>query len=231
MSPYAEEDLLPLSALQHLAFCERQCALIHLEGIWGENALTAEGRQLHERAHESDSESRRALRLARGLRLRSLRLGLIGMSDVVEFYCLGEMPRNPAGASLPGIAGFWQAFPVEYKRGRPKRDHCDEIQLCAQAICLEEMLETTIPEGALFYGEPRRRENVSFTPGLRDETEALALRLHVLMTNGKTPMAHYSKKCDNCSLIFSCLPKVTEHPGSVGCYLSQAFPPKEDENE
>jgi len=128
--PYAEDDLLPLSGLQHLVFCERQWALIHIEQMWSENRLTAEGRALHDRAHDAGSESRPGLRIARGLRLRSLRLGLSGQADVVEFRAA------PSGVSLPAENGLWQPFPVEYKRGRPKPDHCDHVQLCAQALCL-----------------------------------------------------------------------------------------------
>lgn len=146
-SGFLEDDLLPLSGLQHLAFCERQWALIHIEQSWAENRLTAQGRVLHNRAHDGPPESRPGLRIARGLRLRSLRLGLSGQADVVEFY------PAPDGIALPGETGLWRPFPVEYKRGRPKAGRCDEVQLCAQALCLEEMFARPIPSGALFYWE------------------------------------------------------------------------------
>lgn len=187
---YDEADLLPLSALQHLMFCERQCALIHIEQAWAENRFTAEGRVLHERAHEGGSESRGGVRTARGLRIRSLRLGLIGQADVVE------LPKDGP------------PFPVEYKRGKPKANRCDEVQLCAQAMCLEEMLEVSIPGGALFYGQPRRRTDVVFDDTLRGLTENTAYRLHALVERGVTPPAFYDKKCESCSLIQQCQPKL-----------------------
>ncbi len=175
-----ENDLLPLSALQHLMFCERQCALIHLEQAWAENRYTAEGRAMHDRVHESDAEQRGNVRIARGLRIRSLDLGLIGQADVVEFH------RSASGGEQP--------FPVEFKRGRPKPNECDEIQLCAQALCLEEMLGVTVPEGAIFYGKPRRRYPVTFNPSLRSLTQQTAGRLHQLVADGVTPPAVYEKK-------------------------------------
>jgi len=204
---YSEDDLLPLSALQHLMFCERQCALIHLEGVWDENRLTAEGRILHEKVHEGGDETRGDVRIARGLRLRSLRLGITGQADVVEFHRQAD--------------GSWQPFPVEYKRGRPKPDTCDEVQLCAQAFCLEEMLGAQIPEGAIFYGQPRRRHGAVFSAELRHQTEASAARLHDLLDSGLTPRAVYEKKCDNCSLKLSCLPEVAGRGKSAKRYLGQ----------
>lgn len=209
---YDEDELLPLSGLQHLAFCERQWALIHIEGIWTENRLTVEGRHLHERVHQQESETRGKVRIVRGLRLHSLRLGIIGQADVVEFHA-GE------GKELP--------FPVEYKRGRPKPDICDEVQLCAQALCLEEMLNVTIREGAIFYGQPRRRHDVVFTDELRMETEARAERMHRLFQEGATPIAPYQSKCDNCSLYHWCLPKTTGKNKSVSTYIQQIFSPQE----
>lgn len=201
---FSEDDLQPISALQHLSFCERQWALIHLEHVWEENLLTVEGRHLHERVHEADSESRKGLRLARALRLRSLRLGLSGVADVVEFHACGE---DAGGALVPELPGRWRVVPVEYKRGRPKRDRCDEVQLCAQAMCLEEMLNTRVAAGALFYGQTRRRLDVVFDRALRTETEALAMRLHELVQAGVTPPPVYTKACENCSLKEACLPK------------------------
>src|SRR6185437_7045789 len=184
---FSEDELLPISALQHVVFCERQWALIHLEQLWSENRLTAEGRILHDRAHATESESRGDVRVSRGLRIHSLRLGLSGIADIVEFH------RNPKGTRLSGVDGLWQPFPVEYKRGRPKPNQCDEIQLCAQALCLEESLGTNIPAGALFYGKQRRRLEVLLGASLRARTEALAARLHELTHARKTPPAIYEK--------------------------------------
>jgi CRISPR-associated exonuclease Cas4 len=185
---YEEDQLLPLSGLQHLVFCERQWALIHLEQQWEENRLTAEGNLLHEAAHREGKESRPGVKICRGLRLRSLHLGLAGQADIVEFH-----DRQP--------------FPVEYKRGKPKADLSDRIQLCSQAMCLEEMLDLTIPNGALFYGTTRRRMDVAFGETLRQEVERLAERMHDLYTKKRTPIVEYAPKCDNCSLIEICLPK------------------------
>ena len=206
---YTESDLLPLSGLQHLAFCERQWALIHLEQQWLENRLTAEGRQMHERAHEQKEQWRDGLHISRALSVRSLRLGLVGVVDVVEFQ------PKPKGASRP--------FPIEYKRGRPKPDRCDEVQLCAQAMCLEEMLDVEVPCGAIFYGQPRRRMKVSFDISLRTETEVLAQRLHALYDARVTPPAQYAPKCDRCSLFNVCLPPAAGEQRSVTKYLKRAL--------
>ena len=169
-SPSADESLVMISALQHWLFCRRQCALIHLEQVWEENRLTASGRVLHERVDERKSETRRTLRQAMAVRLVSHRLGVWGVADMVEFH-LADAECAPDGtkvaARLPGLAGFWRPFPVEYKRGKPKSHRADEVQLCAQAICLEEMLGVSIPTGALFYGEPRRRDRKSTTSELQ----------------------------------------------------------------
>lgn len=194
MRAFGDDDLLPLSALQHLLFCERQCALIHIEGVWAENRLTVEGQHLHQRAHEGPDETRSGIRLARGLPLRSLRLGLVGKADVVEFHP-GEGPE-----SRP------RPFPVEYKRGQPKSHDADRVQICAQALCLEEMLGIAVPAGALFYGRTRRRLDVSFDAALRRLTEETARRLHALVVEGQTPKAVREPKCDSCSLLDLCLP-------------------------
>lgn len=225
---YDEADLLPISALQHLAFCERQWALIHLEGMWAENRLTVEGHHLHDRTHKPETESRGDVRTARALRLRSLRLGLTGIADVVEFHRVAEVPEDyasqvnqtPSGVRLPGVPGQWRPAPVEYKRGRPKLGPYDEIQLCAQALCLEEMLGVCIPAGFLFYGEPRQRHKVELTSALREQTEGLAARLHELTLSDRTPLAVYEKKCESCSLLTLCMPKTTGGRKSVGRYLS-----------
>jgi len=195
---YAIDDLLPLSALQHIVFCERQCAMIYTEQAWAENRLTVEGKIMHERVHDESRESRGDVRIDYGVSLRSLRLGLIGKADVVEFH------RHPDGSWLP--------FPVEYKRGKPKADDCDKVQLCAQAICLEEMLSVAIPEGALFYGQTRHRLDVVF-----DEAQ----RAHDLIASGTTPPPLYEKWCESCSLLSECLPKTIQKRRSVKSYLTR----------
>lgn len=204
---YSEDDLLPISALQHLVFCERQCALIHIEQAWDENRFTAEGRIMHERVHEVGEESRGNVRITRGVSLRSLRLGLIGKADVVEFY------REQGGV--------WRPFPVEHKRGKPKPDESDRVQLCAQALCLEEMLGAEVPSGALFYGRTRHRLDIGFDEALRAETEKAAEQLHGLIGSGTTPKPVYTKKCKSCSLMDRCLPQVLRGKRSVRSYLSQ----------
>ncbi len=201
------DDLIMISALQHYAVCPRQCALIHVEQIWTESGRTAEGRIMHERVHDESRESRGDVRIEYGVALRSLRLGLIGKADVVEFH------RQPDGSWLP--------FPVEYKRGKPKADDCDKVQLCAQAICLEEMLAVVIPEGALFYGQTRHRLDVVFDDALRGETEETARRAHELIESGATPKPVYAKRCDSCSLVAECLPKTIEKRRSVKSYLTR----------
>jgi len=219
---YDEDDLLPLSALQHLLFCERQCALIHLEGVWQDNRLTVQGSQLHERVHQAGDETRGDVRIARGVRLRSLRLGLSGKADVVEFHRLPETgpaaDADSPGAVLPGLPGRWRPFPVEYKRGRPKRNLCDKVQLCAQALCLEEMLDVHLAGGTLFYGATRKRQPVDFDHHLRRETEGAAHRLHQLIADGTTPTPTFDKKCRRCSLLSLCLPEVAGR-GSAERYL------------
>lgn len=218
---FDEADLLPLSALQHLAFCARQCALIHVEGLWAENRLTAEGRHMHRRVDQTETRIQEGRRLVRGLRLRSLSLGLAGRADLVEFHPIaGEPPGGHADAArLPDVEGLWRPVPVESKHGRPKPGRCDEAQLCAQSICLEEMLDCAIPEGAIFYGKPRRRTRVAFTDELRAETRDLALRLHELIRSGQTPPAAYTPRCRSCSLLQLCLPGSAASGKSARAYL------------
>lgn len=222
---YTEDDLLPISALQHLVFCPRQCGLIHIEQLWDENRLTAQGRQLHERVHEADDENRPGVRIVRGLRIHSYRLGLIGQADVVEFH------QSQTGIELPGANGLWQPFPIEYKRGKPKKNGCDEVQLCAQTMCLEEMLEVNVSEGALFYGKPRKRKAVKLTNLLRRQTEETARQVHELLDGCITPTASYEKKCNSCSLYYRCMPKTTGIKKKIDLYLEKAFTlPTETEN-
>jgi CRISPR-associated exonuclease Cas4 len=210
---YTEDELIPLSALQHLIFCERQCALIHVEQAWVENLFTAEGRIMHDRVDTGNKDSRGKVRMEYSMPLRSLRMGLIGKADVVEFHLLKDASSNEK----------WQPFPVEYKRGKPKKDNCDKVQLCAQALCLEEMLNTVIYEGALFYGKIRRRQDVEFDERLRQQTEDTAKRVHELIKAGKTPRPVYSKKCESCSFLELCLPKIIGKNRSVKRYLKNTL--------
>lgn len=237
---FAEDELLPISALQHWAFCERQAALIHLEREWAENRLTTEGKQLHERAHSAQSESRPRGRTVRSLQVRSERLGLIGVCDIVEFLRPSETeaedasteggPDGAEGDSRPPhglveavrqvatgapptalaerFAG-WTVRPVEYKRGKPKKNDCDRIQLAAQAICLEEMLQLSIPTGLLFYGETRRRTVVEIDVRLRARVEAGAARLREIFRDRRTPPPIEGPHCLKCSLHAICMPELS----------------------
>jgi len=190
---YLEADLIPISALQHYLVCPRQCALIHLEGLWAENRLTAEGRVLHEKADRGLTETRGEVKTVTGLKLRSLSLGLSGQADVVEFHRDG---------------GLWRPFPVEYKRGRLQKRDADAAQLCAQAMCLEEMLGLEVPAGALFYGQTRRRLPVLFDGALKNLTRATAEAVHALFASGRTPppIQGGGRLCRSCSLAAECLP-------------------------
>ena len=215
LKPYNEDELIPLSALQHLLFCERQCALIHIEQAWAENRLTVEGRHLHERVDEVGQESRGRIRTVFGMPLRSLRLGISGKADAVEFHRQGDNGE--------GDRAVWLPFPVEYKRGKPKMDDCDVVQLCAQGLCLEEMLGLTVAEGAMYYGKPRRRLAVAFDETLRAKTREAARHLHELIDGGKTPRVRYEKKCDSCSLLSLCMPKVTGSRRTVKAYMADVL--------
>ena len=169
---YPEADFIPISALQHYLYCPRQCALIHLDRAWEENVFTAQGRLMHENAHAAGTESRKNIHAALDCILGSERLGIRGVADIVEFH---------------RINGHWQPYPVEYKRGRPKKSDADRVQLCAQAMCLEEMRQTTITEGALYYGQTRRRETVLFDRQLRELTEKNhRRRTYTVFTNRAT---------------------------------------------
>ncbi len=207
---YDEDQLLPLSALQHLLFCERQCALIHIEQVWADNQFTSEGNLLHERTHEGPDESRHGGRIARGMPVRSLDLGLSGQCDVVEFH-LGRARALPS-----------EVIPVEYKRGKPKAHAADEVQLCAQALCLEEMLGVEIKRGMLYYGKRRRRTEVPFNSNLRTLTRETAQRLHKLIDSRITPLAQREKKCESCSLLEICLPDALRfRRGVAGWFAAQ----------
>lgn len=208
---YEEEDLVPLSALQHFMFCPRQCALIHLEQTWEENRFTAEGRLQHRRVDAGGSEKRRNVRAASGLPIRSLRLGLSGKADMVEFHL--------------GDDGLKRPYPVERKRGRRKEEDWDRVQLCAQALCLEEMLGFPVPEGALFYEKERHREVVALEEALRRRTEEIARAVHDLMNARVTPPPVPSAVCNSCSLVSRCLPERAGSTGRVDRYYHRMLDP------
>ncbi len=223
---FSQDDLIPISSIADLVFCERRAALHFLEGTWEENLFTAEGHILHDKTHETDCEMRKDIRIVRGLRLRSLRLGLSGVADVVEFHRViassrgfGSDGETQSGTTLPGIAGLWRPFPIEYKRGKLKHERSYEIQLCAQGICLGEMLNVQVDNGAIFYGKSMRRQDVAFSEGLRQETETAARRMHDLIASGITPPPVYEKRCKSCSLIGECLPKTVGKRSLVKRYL------------
>ena len=212
---YKEEDFLQLSGLQHFRFCRRQWALIHIENLWSENLRTVEGELLHQRAHNAaQRESRGNLLITRDMRVFSATLGISGACDVVEFH------KSGSGIPLPGKDGTYQPYPVEYKRGSPRSDDANHLQLCAQARCLEEMLCCDIPEGALYYGETRHREKVDFTEELRQQVKAALQEMHQLYQRQYTPKVRPSKSCNACSLKELCLPKLMQKK-SVAGYLQQ----------
>lgn len=202
-----ESELIPISALQHMLYCPRRCALIHVERQWVENRFTAEGRLLHERVDAGGHERRRGVRIARGVAVRSLRLGVAGIADVVEVGCDDR-----------------SLYPVEYKRGRPMRHRADQVQLCAQALCLEEMLARPVPEGALFYGRSRRRRAVAFDKELRELTERTVADTRRLLDCGGTPLPEYeAAKCEACSLMDICQPRKPRGSGVVYRWLAAAI--------
>lgn len=211
---YNADELLGLSGIQHFLFCRRQWALIYVEMQWQDNELTIDGRHLHERVDDPFfTETRRDVVISRAVPVASYKLGLSGICDVVEFI------RSPEGVSLPGREGFFTPVPIEYKRGRPKRDPIDEAQLCAQAMCLEEMLAVTIPRGFLYYGQTRKREPVEFTDDLRRLVREAAAEMHAYMARGYTPRVKISKACRSCSLADICLPEMQTKTIKASTYI------------
>ena len=200
---YSEDEYLQLAGLQHFFFCRRRWALIHIEQQWADNFKTVDGSLMHKAAHDkSFFESRGDLLITRGMNVFSATLGVAGECDVVEFV------RHKQGITLRGKAGTWQPYPVEYKRGSYNEDAGDRLQLCGQAMCLEEMLCCTIPEGALYYGETRRRMVVEFVPELRQQVKDSLSEMHELYRRGYTPKVKPKKSCRACSLVELCLPKL-----------------------
>ena len=215
---YTPEEHLPLSGIQHFVFCRRQWALIHIEQQWAENVLTAEGRLLHKRADDPFfTEKRGDLIIARSVPVASSTLGLTGICDVVEFSAAAE----GEGVQLPGREGFWRPVPVEYKRGRKKHGHEDEAQLCAQAICLEEMLLVEIPRGYVFYARTRTREPVEFTDELRALVRKSAEEMHRYFRRGHTPKVRKTKACRSCSLAEICLPDLQNRRTPASRYIRE----------
>lgn len=222
---YQEEDFLLLSGLQHFKFCRRQWALIHIENQWKENFRTTDGAILHENVHdETFSESRGGLLVTRDMRVFSATLGVSGACDVLEFH------RGKTGIPLKGREGLWQPYPVEYKRGKPKEGDEDILQLCGQAMCLEEMLCCEIPSGALYYGEPRKRQKVEFTPELREEVRTMLAQMHELYRRGSTPKVKPTKACNACSLKEICLPALMRKK-TVADYLRRAMSSEVEEGK
>jgi CRISPR-associated exonuclease Cas4 len=208
---FSDDQLLPISALQHFVFCQRRAALVHIEGLWSENRFTAEGQIVHQRAHDSKrSENRPGIRIVRGLELRSYSLGLTGKADVVEFKL--------------NVQGEVQAvFPVEYKRGKAKKRLGREfrVQLCAQTLCLEEMMQCSISVGAIYYAKSRQRLEIPFDRSLRKETNQAIEQLHALIQSQHTPVAKYEKKCQRCSLHAHCLPKALKPKATASYFVQQ----------
>lgn len=210
---YNEEDFLQLSGLQHFAFCRRQWALIHIEEQWAENYRTMDGAVLHEKAHDSEfRESRGDTIITRGVSVYSARLGVSGQCDVLEYH------RGAEGIPMKDREGLWQPYPVEYKRGQPKENDADILQLCGQAMCLEDMLCCDITEGAIYYAQIHRRQKVLFTPELRQRVENMLDEMHSLYKRRYTPKVKPTKSCNACSLKELCLPKLLRKK-SVEAYL------------
>jgi CRISPR-associated exonuclease Cas4 len=213
---YSPDELLPLSGIQHFVFCRRQWALIHVERQWQENVLTSEGRLMHKRTDDPFfTETRNGVVTARAMPIASYRLGLAGVCDVVEFT------ESPEGVRLPGWQSLYLAAPVEYKRGREKQDACDEAQLCAQAMCLEEMLSVKIQTGSLYYGEIRHRVEVELSGELRNLVVEMAEEMHAYFKRGYTPRVKPSKACRSCSLVDICLPELLENGVPASKYIKE----------
>lgn len=211
---YQSDNLLPLSGIQHFVFCRRQWALIHVERQWQENYLTVDGKLMHDRVDDPFfSETRKDLIITRSMPVASYHYGLIGVCDVVEFRFA------ESGVQLKDKQGLYQPAPVEYKRGHHKRDRCDEAQLCAQALCLEEMLSVSIPLGYIYYGQTRHREEVSLDDELRKYVIDMINEMHTYYDHGYTPRVKPSKACNSCSLQNVCLPVLQEHIQSASKYI------------
>lgn len=214
---YSEEEYLQISGIQHFRFCRRQWALIHVENQWSENYRTVDGKLMHKNAHDHDYRESRVDRIiTRGVSVFSPTLGVTGQCDVLEYH------RGKMGISITGKDGLWLPFPVEYKRGSPREDNADELQLCCQAMCLEEMLCCEISKGAVFYGEIRHRKNILFTEELRQEVRNSLKEMHELLRRGYTPKVKPNKSCNACSLKDLCMPNLMKIK-NVREYLREAL--------
>lgn len=215
MMEYKEDDFLLLSGIQHFAFCKRQWALIHIEQQWQENLRTIEGEILHEKTHdETVKEKRGDLIISRGMAIFSRTLGITGACDVVELH------KSPGGVNIFGRDGAYKPVPIEYKRGKPKEDESDVLQLCAQAMCLEEMLLCKIPEAFMFYWETKRRLKIILDDDLREHVKTIIKEMHELYDKRYTPKVKLSKSCKACSLTEVCMPKLCKNL-SVNEYIKK----------
>ena len=210
MMEYNEDDFLLLSGIQHFSFCKRQWALIHIEQQWQENLRTVEGGILHEKTHDNTIKEKRGdLIVTRGMAIFSRSLGITGACDVVELH------KAIDGVSIFGRDGTYNPIPIEYKRGKPKEDNSDVLQLCAQAICLEEMLLCEIPEAFLYYGETKHRLKIIIDDGLRQQVKTIVKEMHELYDKRYTPKVKTSKKCKSCSLSEICMPKLCKDTSAI----------------
>lgn len=214
---YKEDDYLMISGIQHFCFCRRQWALIHIEQQWAENVHTVVGELMHKKVHDPYlTEKRKDVLITRALPVASRTLGISGECDVVEFH------KRDEGVKLHGHRGLYEIYPIEYKKGKLKKSEEDVLQLAAQVMCLEEMFSTDISEGALFYGETRRRESVKITEELRRQVKDMVLEMHQYYDRKYTPQVKYGKHCSSCSLKDICIPKIGKAV-SVKRYLTQAL--------
>ena len=207
---YKEEDFLLLSGIQHFSFCKRQWALIHIEQQWQENFHTMEGQILHERTHDNTAKEKRGdLIISRGMNVFSRSLGITGTCDVVELH------GSKDGVNIFGRDGTYKPIPVEYKRGKPKEDESDVLQLCAQAMCLEEMLLCEIPEAFLYYGKTKHRLKVMLDEKLHQRVNIIVKEMHQLYDRRHTPKVKTSKKCKSCSLAEICMPRLCKNISAI----------------
>lgn len=223
---YQENELLPVSALQHLEFCPRQCALIHVERVWAENVYTAEGQIVHAVVDSGLCESRKNIYTARRVLIRSKEYGLTGIADMVEFH---QTESSVEGTEIPGKAGRWIPVPIEYKRGRPKKHDSDNIQLCAQAVCLEEMYGIVINEGYFYYAAINKRKPLPIDERLRNLLRVKTSHLREVLYSSELPPPVYRKRCQSCSLLEICQPKKVKSFSSAQDYWSKFFRSSIDE--
>lgn len=220
MMEYSEDDFLDISGIQHFVFCRRQWALIHIEQQWQDDVNTTIGNIFHENAHNGEEhESRGNTLITRGLRVSSRKLGVSGICDIVEFQ------KDINGIDIFGLSGKWRVYPIEYKKGRPKNDDSDKLQLLAQGVCLEEMLECNIDYGYLYYGELRHREKVKFTNELRDKLYSVVEEMHKYYNEQRMPSVRKNSKCKSCSLYDFCMPNISKYD-SARKYIKQKIEEK-----